>query len=850
MARSNRSTRTTTLSAALAALALLAGQAAAETPIEDLYCNIQCDGSGPDADCHVGMVGGMSFTARRGDIEPLPSGDGVGLHQELALETPAGELLLQSADVIARFADSRCEAGFDILRGQSLLPVPTLGIFADAGVEIVRQPMAQVGLDLGRNLIAADSDFCLDPAECQCEGDYCLDATPVPHGDRHYLYFDFDAGYEFQMGAVNLRSPGAEGTFILDPLDPYFYITGELVAVKGVSAAGGAGLSWNSEIPFVPFSNFGMEDEIPTFDGTFVARLEGPIPDTPISVKGNGVYSLDPEHDGDNPLLTPAAYLLSPDLAYGINGRFNVSWYPWSKKGTRKKQPKGKKVQKAGKKSQKQGKGNQFIGLSFDIGEASAAVRTSNDFLSGQVYTSAWLSGELAADSNQLVPKFLPLPIAGDAGIKVAGRMSTRPEENFIRAQGGFGIDLTGMGKLLKLRELTSLRTLGELSVDVNGFLLRGTSTGQLVSSINPLEESVVEAFIAPNGVDSHLLLGGDVAIGGTALEDAALVLSPKGLAVQGVLQMAEHSFDMTGEVRPRGVKVTGKTDVAIHYEQQDAKRKLKLLDKIANQKRVVDVAHKTLAAAEAAASGPKKVADEAAKVLDDARKGLELVDGAIAAVERDIAGLESQLAAQKGRSCGVSYGGCTSCSSCSTSCGKYDVICKSKKAACQASRAACLPVRAACGLANQAACVADRDGKIVALVAQIGAKETQKATLVADRAVAKAALDAATAANEAARRALETVLATVEAARKGYAAARAGLALLQDKLDSLPAIEGDLVATVKLVLKDKGLSGKVKASFEGRKVADGWVDFEAQPPVACVVLPIPKATQSFCAPL
>ena len=88
--------------------------------------------------------------------------------------------------------------------------------------------MAEVGFDLGRNLD--------------------LGVPLVP--DRTYIYFKFDAGLEMKVGATNdpndtkafsLSVPaGISLLEILDPLDPFYYISGGLVTPEKSSSGGQA----------------------------------------------------------------------------------------------------------------------------------------------------------------------------------------------------------------------------------------------------------------------------------------------------------------------------------------------------------------------------------------------------------------------------------------------------------------------------------------------------------------------------------------------------------------------------------------------------------------------------------
>jgi hypothetical protein len=82
-----------------------------------------------------------------------------------------------------------------------------------------------------------------------------------------------------------------------------------------------------------------------------------------------------------------------------------------------------------------------------------------------------------------------------------------------------------------------------------------------------------------------------------------------------------------------------------------------------------------------------------------------------------------------------------------------------------------------------------------------------------------------------------------VEAAQAGLGAGLVALERYQDELDNLPDISGTVVATVSVEIKTSSRgakkTGRISATFNGRRIARGRVDLDAQPRVACLTLPI-----------
>jgi hypothetical protein len=853
-------------------------------PVDVLFCNIDCTGADPQASCRIALVDGLVLAGKRIDIFALQTGDGVEVGGEISIPTgDGGSIALAQAALELRFSEpgpNACESGFDVVRGEALLPVPGAGALRDSAIEVVQQPMASIGLDLGENLIPSASPWCLPEfgIDCAC-AEFCLDDVPILRGDAHYLFFDVDSRYVFSIAGFELpSSPGVSASFVLDPSDPYFFLTGSAMGIPGLktplnASSGGFGFSWNDEIPFVPLSTYPFGDVMEPFQGGYAARLALPIFETEfervkVLLDGMLIASLDPDQDGDHPFLTPEGFLADPDLALGANGAFSVRFSPFKKQATKAKPAKpgkpakpttDKDVQKEGKKAQKSGLGNSLLAVTFEAGAASAVGRVHPSF------AELYLSGTVG-DGESLLPDYMPLPLKAGAGTKLAAYFTTKPAGSFVQAEGALGLDTTTLARWAKMEEIgVVLGVDGFLRVDDGGFFVAGSSGSQMHPSVSPSGMAGVEARIAPNGVDSFVTLRGAMTVAGEGFPDAALTLSPRGMEISGTMRLDAHELDMRGSFRGTSGHLEGGTRVEIPYEREDTVKKLQLLDQILNQSEEVELAESLLGLAERDLQTHRQNAEAVVADLGVAIAQVEALQDQIDAFTVQIAQKESDLADQVARNCNADFTGCPSCSSCSScasrcSCGTLDfechadcVACETVRTACLAARTACLATRETCRLANIVICEGDRAVKVAAIAVEIAALETARAGVTAAKDVALGVLEPIQAAAGLALAALATAEETAEAAQAGLDAAQAGLGLLQDQLENLPPISGDVVADLSIAIdtgpKGTRKTGKVVGTFEGRKVAKGRIDLEASPSIVCVTVPL-KGFGEICTPL
>jgi hypothetical protein len=813
------------------------------------FCNVACESGAPDAWCRLGAVGGLELAARRRDLAVLPTGDGLVARGDLTIPTGGDRsdgIALAEASLELRFSASACATGFDVVRGEARLPVPASGVLASADVEIARQPMASLGIDLGRNLIAVDSPWCPDAASCECT-DFCL-GVPIPRADRHYFFFDVQAAYAFRLGAAVLESPGAAATFVLDPADPYFFLTGSTMGLPALpnplpGGSAGFGFSLAEEIPFVPIETYGFEDRAVAFTGGYAATTLLPLLARPelgleVEIEGTVVAALDPDHDGDHPFLTPAAFLGDPDLAIGANGVAHVAWSPWSEGGRRdaKRAPKPRQVRKAGKKAKRKGVANPFLGIDLEIGAASGGGRVRPDS------TEVWVSGRMGSSADEIFPSWLPLPVRAGGDVKLAGYFSTHVAESWLAGEGTVEIDPANLAKWAKVDVLGPLRTYGAaLRVDREGFRVIGRTGSQLHADVEQTSESEVEAFVAPNGEDSALALRTTTRVAGEELSQSELVLSTRGIALSGLWDLGAYTVAMSGRFTRSNGRLTGTTQIAFPYSREDTIRKAELLDRILNQTAEVEALELALQAANAALATSLAHAEAAGRAFDAAIAEVGSLDAALAALVAERSRLLRDRQAQLDRNCDADFSGCRTCSyRCDCDCEAWEVGCLAACATCNAAYGACVSEREICRAGNVVGCEVDRAAKIAALTTALAGAEIAIASTTVARDAALGVLETARAANDLARSGLAASGAAAGAAANGLDAAQRGLAELRDLLDHLPAVEGTILADAALEIRTvhggpPTKRGKLTARFEGKTLATGRIDLEASPRKACL---------------
>jgi hypothetical protein len=185
------------------------------------------------------------------------------------IETPLGLVWMPDADLSFTLDE---HGQVDTVAGTVGLELPGFGMFAGA------VPSGLMRANVGYNTGAALAD---------------LDAPLAD--DRKYLFFEYDPGFEFESGPMALSSNTPSATMVLDPLDPMFYLHGDITGLGIASPIeeAGIGVSMQGLIPFVPEQTWGISAAyLNDFNGHLVIDGVVPVRNLPLEVEGEVIFEL------------------------------------------------------------------------------------------------------------------------------------------------------------------------------------------------------------------------------------------------------------------------------------------------------------------------------------------------------------------------------------------------------------------------------------------------------------------------------------------------------------------------------------------------------------------------------
>ena len=320
----------------------------------------------PGPDGYVDLVvdlGGLlpvTFEAHASDI--IPTADGYHVQGDLRLRTVGG-VAIPLLEVTADFHRG-ADGELDGVGGTARLPIPHFGLLSD--LQLVQDPgVVTFGLDRGDALDALDAP--LDP-------------------DTTYLYFQLDAGFAADSGALAFSAPGGVGaTFVLDPADPFFFFrgdlppTGPLARLDGV----GVGISVNGNIGFTPDNTWGTPaGDLAAFDGHLYLSGTIPFGRYPFDITGDVIVGID-----------------GAAIDVGGNGTLNLSY--------------------------------DLNGFSFSHALGHGTARGA---FAGDAARLAF-SGISTVDSPSLLPVDYPVAFE-DSNVRIAGQLSDDLDRNYLHAVG------------------------------------------------------------------------------------------------------------------------------------------------------------------------------------------------------------------------------------------------------------------------------------------------------------------------------------------------------------------------------------------------------------------------------
>ena len=458
-----------------------------------------------DTDFRIIEIGQIRLKARQSNVEDLFTGQlqsGLHVTGSLLLETPLGDMALLEADLIFEYGAGGPVSGIERLRGTAQVPFPAMGILE--GAEIGTPVVADVGLDYGSNLATLQAPL---------------------QDDRQYLFFHFNAGFEASAGPIGFQAPGGQSvTFVLDPQDPFFFLTGSLPGLSEIAGVEdlGIGMSLQGFIPFAPQTTWGIDSEVGTFDAHLYLQGVIPFARLPLALDGVLAANLDPDKDGATIFNDPV-----PDTQYGGNGTLNVSVNFL-----------------------------RFFSFGFPLGDASVGLKVA----SGE--QNAYLSGVLDPDTS-FVPQEL-VPIRPATAVRMAGLISSDVATSYLRGEGQYRLNAASLGHLIGVDLNNLVASDATLDIDKSGFLLTGTTAASIHPAVKMGGNASLAAHFTGDPKDWYIDINGDMGIAGVGLQDVGLQVDIGGLRAGGDFVTPLSRIGLSGTIDRAGVNLRGGSRVTI----------------------------------------------------------------------------------------------------------------------------------------------------------------------------------------------------------------------------------------------------------------------------------------------
>ncbi|MDH5446381.1 MAG: hypothetical protein OEY52_12580 [Gammaproteobacteria bacterium] len=448
-------------------------------------------------------VGDLEFKARHENVSNFDDGQnvtGLQVTGNLLLASPMGDIVIFGANLIFEYGANLTD--IERIRGTAQVPFPAVGMLE--GVEIGTPAMADVGLDYGVNLDE-------------------LEAPLKPN--RQYLFFKFNAGFEASAGPISFEAPGGKSiTFVLDPLDPFFFLTGSLPGLDEVAGVSdlGIGMSLQGNIPFAPETTWGIDGDIGTFDAHLYLQGEIPLARLPLSIDGVLAANLDPDKDGATIFNDQ-----NPDMQFGGNGTLNVS-VDFLK----------------------------FFSFGFPLGNASLGIQVQNDV------QNAYISGELDPDTS-FIPQEL-VPIQPSSNVKMAGLISSDIKKSYLKGEGEYNLNASNLSDLVGITLNDLAASEGTLNIDSTGFKLTAKTSANIHPAIDLGGSADLTARFTGDPSDWMIGLHGNMSIAGVGLEDSGVTIDTSGLSANGSFVTPISRVSMSGDIDASGVDLRGRTELTI----------------------------------------------------------------------------------------------------------------------------------------------------------------------------------------------------------------------------------------------------------------------------------------------
>lgn len=444
----------------------------------------------------------------------LEAGNGTFVNGALYLETPVAPMLLPQAE--AYFEKDPGTNCMHTARGRAIPPTPI-----SSTTLVANTPSAEFGVDTGANL---QKEFGIGLAE-----------------KRQYLFFKLDAGFDLQSASDDsgaekaedsqsfamTAGPNSNAKLLLDPLDPFYYVSGSVITPKKKKQEGseqkpredepklvelGTGASWQGLIPFEPTTTFGIESKARKFLGHRIKSGSFELVKLPLRITGYMVENINPLGH-EKPAVDLFGIGYGPEAQMGANGTFDLSFRLL--KSDRLKFLRGLE--------------------DIRLGTASAAF----EVVKGAQY--AYVSGVFTPKSGSTLSKFVRI----DGELKAMAYLSTQVEDTAVAMTGKFDIVPGEFSQMAGISLNQFLHGDGTLSADRNGLFVRmqlesGSSLGPMAYRGRASAEMAIPSEQPEN---SYVQIEGETAF--------------NGVSVVGITRVSQRGLDLTGRMQNPGMELT-----------------------------------------------------------------------------------------------------------------------------------------------------------------------------------------------------------------------------------------------------------------------------------------------------
>ncbi len=432
-------------------------------------------------------------------------------------------------------------------------------------------------------------------------------------------------------------------------------------------------------------------------------------------------------------------------------------------------------------------------GLDLTLGRASAeAFLTKKD--------DAVVFSGYATSENFLAE--LPIPVRPDGEIRTFGYVSAKnPAASYVHGEGHLAIDVARLGEVIGVPLESLVAQSAKLDVSALGVSVQGTTESRLNPNVAWSGGVTAELYVAPKGKTTWVELRGDMKIGGEGLDAATLHIDKKGIGVTGIYKTELYDIPMSGRWDKNGYRLSGSAQLADPLElnaQETARAAADLLSK----REVQALIQAELAVAEKLVQSYLGPVSAARRDFDAAQKEVSRLAAVLKAQDKTVATALSNLNKWKNKSCGT-----------------FDVVCQAKRAA-----------------------------NVTRYAAECSALVTAREATRAAKKVADGVLSAALSILRPLETNLTNAQGLVNLTQAKLDDAIAAVVRAQKYLDSLPPLDGKIVATVTVTLENGVASASIQAKWNGRKITDGYVNL-GNPGKACLRIPAPGVPE-LCSPL